>query len=83
MFRSYIFFFFQALPKIFSAGLDVQELTNVDKDEQRFREYWASLQELMLTVYMMRGVSVAAIDVGFCHYCFHIYTCFHEVKSGY
>ena len=54
---------FQAFPKMFSAGLDINVLANVDVNEQRFREYWAVYQELIMILYMMKGVTVAAIDV--------------------
>jgi 3,2-trans-enoyl-CoA isomerase len=56
------------LPKIFSAGLDLNELH--EPEEQRFKAYWGSFEKLWLTLYtsplMTIGVSEGGAPAGGC-----------------
>ena len=47
-------------PTIFSAGLDVSELVNPDKD--RLPKFWNSLQQLYIDLYSSRLATVAAVQ---------------------
>lgn len=51
----------QALPKIFSAGLDILEMYG--KSPERCGEFWRAVQELWLKFYSSRLVTIAAINV--------------------
>ena len=47
-------------PKIFSAGLDIQEL--VEPDHKRLARFWNSLQQIFIDLYGSRLATVAAIQ---------------------
>lgn len=49
-----------ANPGIFSAGLDILEMYQPDK--QRLQEFWRSLQDMWLTLYGSRLATIAAIN---------------------
>ena len=57
----YIYFVTQALPGIFSAGLDIKEMYK--SPEERLRKFWSSLQTLWLQLYGSKMASVALINV--------------------
>merc|ERR1711911_513829 len=52
-----------ALPKIFSAGLDIREMYK--PEEERLRNFWYSLQGLWLQLYGSKMATVALINVSF------------------
>jgi hypothetical protein len=58
----YLFFqkYFQALPTIFSAGLDITEFM---KDAGRLKQFWESFQNIWLKLYGSRLATVAAVNV--------------------
>ncbi|XP_067329682.1 enoyl-CoA delta isomerase 1, mitochondrial [Anolis sagrei] len=49
-----------ALPGIFSAGLDITEMSG--KNEAHYTEFWKAVQEMWLTLYHSRVATVAAIN---------------------
>ena len=49
-----------AVPRVFSAGLDINEMWN--PDEARLRKFWQSLQNLWLRLYSSPLATVAAIQ---------------------
>ncbi|XP_003228704.1 enoyl-CoA delta isomerase 1, mitochondrial [Anolis carolinensis] len=49
-----------ALPGIFSAGLDITEMSG--KSEAHYTEFWKAVQEMWLTLYHSRVATVAAIN---------------------
>lgn len=57
------FFYFQASPKVFSAGLDITEMFQPKVD--RAKEFWTSLQDLWLNLYGSTLPTAAAIVVNF------------------
>lgn len=48
-----------SLPKIFSAGLDINEFCNPSKE--RFYEFWSSLQDVWMKLFGSRLATIAAI----------------------
>ena len=54
---------FQARPKVFCAGLDLNELLNAKDNEAEFREYWKIFLDTVITLYGAQPVSVAAVNV--------------------
>lgn len=48
------------IPKIFSAGLNLQELR--DPDPERLFNYWKAFQEVFLTLYSSRLACIAALE---------------------
>ncbi|KAI5623088.1 enoyl-CoA delta isomerase 1, mitochondrial, partial [Silurus asotus] len=49
-----------ALPKIFSAGLDITEMYG--KNPEHYAEFWKSVQEIWLKVYGYSKIAIAAIN---------------------
>ena len=45
-----------------------------DETEQRFREYWTCLDDVMTGIYAVKPLTVAAIDVSVCE-CVYVYLC--------
>ena len=62
--------FFQAQPKIFSAGLDIMEMYN--PKPERLRAFWRALQDLWIRVYVSRLATVAAINVCCTNFCWFL-----------
>ena len=60
-----------SLPTVFSAGLDIMEMYNTDK--QRLINVWQTLQDTWLTLYSLNIPTAAAINVQifFKYYCMH------------
>ena len=60
-----------SLPTVFSAGLDIMEMYNTDK--QRLINFWQTLQDTWLTLYSLNIPTAAAINVQifFKYYCMH------------
>lgn len=56
-----VFSQFQALPKIFSSGLDITEMCG--KSMEHYGEFWRAVQELWLRLYGSSMVTVAAVNV--------------------
>ena len=56
-------FYYQANPKIYSAGLDILEMYNPQPD--RLMTFWRTLQEVWLKLYGSRLPTIAAINVSF------------------
>ena len=52
---------FQAVPQIFSAGLDITEMCG--KSEEHYAEFWRAVQEMWLTLYSSSMVTIAAVNV--------------------
>ncbi|NXP50748.1 ECI1 isomerase, partial [Heliornis fulica] len=52
--------FTSAVPKIFSAGLDITEMCG--KSKEHYAEFWRALQEMWLRLYGSNMVTVAAIN---------------------
>lgn len=50
-----------SLPTIFSAGLDIMEMYNSDKE--KLTNFWSTLQDAWLTLYSMDIPTAAAINV--------------------
>jgi len=53
--------FAQAVPKIFCAGLDIQELYQAEPD--RLKAFWRALQTFWMKLYISRLATIAAINV--------------------
>jgi 3,2-trans-enoyl-CoA isomerase len=51
----------KALPKIFTAGLDIQELYQPERG--RLAEFWRSLQNFWMRLYVSPLATAAAINV--------------------
>lgn len=51
----------QAIPGIFSAGLDITEMFG--RSEERLGEFWRAVQQLWILLYGSRLVTVAAVNV--------------------
>lgn len=59
---SIVFFFWQSLPKVFSAGLDlIKEVHN--PDPKRLAVFWRGFQEMWLQLYGSRLATIAVINV--------------------
>lgn len=52
---------FQDVPKIFSAGLDILEM--FQPKEERLHDFWRTLQNMWLQLYMSPLPIVAAVNV--------------------
>lgn len=50
----------QAVPKIFSAGLDIKEMCG--KSAEHYAEFWRAVQEMWLKLYKSNMVTIAAIN---------------------
>lgn len=70
-----------SLPTVFSAGLDIMEMYNADKE--RLINFWQTLQDTWLTLYSLNIPTAAAINVQiyFKYYYtyIHISTCICEI----
>lgn len=53
--------FFQAIPNIFSAGLDIKELYN--SDLQRLENFYTAVQDVLLKFLELDFAAAAAINV--------------------
>lgn len=58
---TFVFSQFQAVPKIFSSGLDITEMCG--KSMEHYAEFWRAVQEIWLRLYSSNMVTVAAINV--------------------
>lgn len=56
-----VFSQFQAVPKVFSSGLDITEMCG--KSMEHYTEFWRAVQELWLRLYGSSMVTVAAVNV--------------------
>jgi hypothetical protein len=59
----YLYFYFQNVPKIFSAGLDILEM--YQPNVERLQLFWRSLQDMWLQLYTSPLATIAAINVRF------------------
>lgn len=57
----FVFSRFQAIPKIFSSGLDITEMCG--KSMEHYAEFWRAVQEMWLQLYGSNMVTVAAVNV--------------------
>lgn len=51
----------QAIPKIFSSGLDITEMCG--KSTEHYAEFWRAVQEIWLRLYSSNMVTLAVINV--------------------
>lgn len=58
---TFVFSRFQAVPKIFSSGLDITEMCG--KSTEHYAEFWRAVQEMWLRLYGSNMVTVAAVNV--------------------
>lgn len=58
---TFVFSQFQAVPKIFSSGLDITEMCG--KSMEHYAEFWRAVQEIWLRLYSSNMVTVAAVNV--------------------
>lgn len=58
---TFMFSQFQAVPKIFSSGLDITEMCG--KSTEHYGEFWRAVQEMWLRLYSSNMVTIAAVNV--------------------